>query len=318
MMVFYKSVIACCFWLIITLQTIANNNLLQTYVGLSYHNQIKRGYASAFAFHDHDPRFGNSNFHVHNYCNPFVDGREVLQAITLKGQYALNEKIALAVNLPYSLKTQVFADSLNLFRQGFGDVALGFKYALYKSKNEQLFSKVNHQTIFSIYAQFKTGKYNEATELGDIDPHIQNGAGTTNWQASLQHVIIFDNWQLNSEINYQLNTKNYYQFRKGNTYEAFIEGVYNFDLKESMIFSPIINVFYQKKIVDTMEERMILKPTGYETFAIGAGFGLLYEKMIFRFNCSIPVYLNYEVLDVQCKAPESQNNIKVEMGWLFY
>lgn len=317
-MLYLKKIVFGYFILIVgLLQGAANSNQLQTYIGLSFQNQIKRGYVSAFAFHNHNPRFGNSNFHVHNNCNPFVKGKEVLQALSLNAEYVVNQKIAVAVSLPYSLKTQLFADSVNLFRNGIGDVKLGFRYALFESSPQKLFTKVKHQTILSIYVKFKTGKYNQTTTLNDIDPHLQNGLGSTNWQTSLQHFINFNKWNLSGAINYQLFTKNYFQFKKGNVFEAKIAGAYHFNINDAIIFLPALQLSYQNKKADTMETRKILKPTSYQAFLLGANAAFQYKKIIFNLSYSIPVYLSYDTVDLQCKAPEQHQNIKAEIKWLW-
>jgi len=299
-----------------TFNSVTANNNLQSYVGLSYNNQLKKGYLSAFAFHDHDPRFGNSNFHIHNYCNPFVAGKEILQFLNLNAQYRINKKIAVNISLPYSLKSQVFGDSLNLFRNGIGDISIGFKYALFSSNAAVLFSKTKHQTIISINAKLNTGKYNTATDLGDIDPHIQNGSGSNNWQVAMQHFIAFDKWSFNGSASYFLNTKNYYQFKKGNAFEALLASGYTFKFNNEILLTPTLQLSYQKNKADTMEDRVILKPTEYEVFLMGGAIELQLKRTIFCINFALPAYLKYKQVDVRCKAPEQHQNFDFELRWM--
>jgi len=299
-------------------QCIANNRNLQTFVGLTYSSQIKSGYMSAFAFHDHDPKFGNSNFHVHNYCNPFVTGKEVLQNLVLNGQYVVNKKITITISLPYSLKTQLFGDSINLFRKGIGDIELGVKYSLFESEGQQLRSSIKQQTLLAVYTTLKTGKYNVATDLNDIDPHIQNGNGSTGWRASLQHFINFSRWDLSGAFDYLLKTKNYYQFKKGNSYKASIAASYNFNFSNDFLLKPAINLSYLNKIADTMEDKLIVKPTGYKAFSIGTNIEFRYKNTVIGFKYETPIYLNYQTNDARCKAPEMHQNFGLSCNILLF
>lgn len=308
-------IIACiCFFLGgISTKCNANANHLSSYVGLSYNNLIKNGYTSAFAFHDHDPKFGNNNFHIHNNCNPFKTGKEVFQAIVLTGQYAINKKIALTVNLPYSIKTQQFENEVGLQRKGLGDVELGFTYNLLETKPQLLLSKAKHSTFLSLFAKLKTGKFNAATGLNDIDPHIQNGTGSTNWEAILRHFVDFKKWNLDAMFAYELNTKNYYQFKRGNALEVSILGAYTFNIKEGTWLKPGIRFSYQNKTADTMEDRMILKPTSFKAILTNASIIFAYKHSTINFSYGKTVQLKYDEIDVLCRAPERHDNFNLEL-----
>lgn len=198
----------------------------QNFIGLSQNYFSQSGPSIFFSFHDHDPAFGNSNFHTHTFFDPFTDAKETIITTSIEAQYYLIDQIAFGFKLPIHKHQRIYKDEI-IKVTGLGDLMLNTLYHFYNSKNFNPNEKVNHLLTGFFQVQIPTGIYRQADILNDIEPHIQNGTGSFNYDIMLAYKMDYNKWRFNLSSIYHLNQKNYYQFKVGNSIVSQLLATYN-------------------------------------------------------------------------------------------
>ncbi len=271
-------------------------------MGLSYQHYSQNGRAILFSFHDHDPRFGNSNFHIHLYDNPFEEVQERYQRFSLYGNYYLNKRFSVAWEIPYHTSTRFFKEGEPYTLKGIGDVKIGATYHLYDSKLFKPKSTVQQISTLSIFGKFKSGKFNIANELNDIDPYLQAGTGSFDVAASLQHDILFKRLYFNAVLRYLHTGVSYYQLKLGNRYAFQLGGAYRILNRKNLQLNILSDVSYEKKQQDRLENKLIERPNQYQQILYSAGLLLNYSTWAIQIQTAVPVYRIYDDFMMQWKT----------------
>lgn len=274
----------------------------KNYLGLSYQNYSQNGRAILFSFHDHDPRFGNMNFHTHLYDNPFEQIKEQFQSIHLSGNYYLNKRFAVGLNVPYNISIRHFEEDSPYRLQGIGDVTVQAKYHLHDSKLFKPKATVQHISTLTAFGKFKTGKYNITNHLNDIDPYLQAGTGSFDLAGNLQHQILFKRFNLNAAFQYNYKGVSYYQMKFGNQYAVNFTAEYAILHKKIIQLRAFSNLTYRQKQNDTLENKPIKRPNKYKEIYNKSGILAAYQNWTLQIETAIPLYVQYEDFSMRWKA----------------
>jgi len=274
-------------------------------IGISYQQYSQSGQAILFSFHDHDPRFGNSNFHIHLYNNPFEEVKEQYQNLLLNGNYYLNKRFSVLFEIPYNISTRYFEEAEPYRLQGLGDVKIGANYHFYDSKLFKPDASLQQISSISVLGKFKTGKYNIANELNDIDPYLQTGTGSFDVSATLLHQVLYNRLNFNAALSYYYTGISYYQLKFGNRYAFQLGGSYAIIQQPDLQLHILNHISYIKKQKDTLESKDIARPNQYSELLFDAGFLLNYSNWALQLQAAIPVAFQYEYFTMRWKMATS-------------
>jgi len=266
----------------------------KNYIGLSYQSQQQQGKALFFSFHDHDPRFGNTNFHTHFYYNPLQEAKEQYQQIQLGVNYYINRQLAVQVALPYKKITRYLDETEPYRLKGIGDLIVGTSYHLYNSKLFNPKASIQHIATINMQAKFKTGKFNIANEMNDIDPYLQPGTGSFDVTGTLEHRSVFEGFNLQANLYYTYRGISYYQIKFGNTYGCSIQAEKVVFSKAATTINLLAQLNYQQKKADQLEERIIQRPNTYKGLQLQVGSLALFKQIGIELNTALPVYYRYD------------------------
>lgn len=274
-------------------------------IGLSYQQYSQSGRAILFSFHDHDPKFGNSNFHIHLYNNPFEEVKEQYQNILLNGNYYLNKRFSVLFEIPYNISTRYFMQAEPYRLQGMGDIKIGANYHFYDSKLFKPNASLQQISTLRVLGKFKTGKYNIANELNDIDPYLQTGTGSFDVSATLMHQLIYNRFNFNAAFNYYYTGVSYYQLKFGNRYAFQLGGLYAIINQQNIQLHFLSEISYAKKQKDSLESKAIARPNQYSETLYHTGILLGYNNWLLQLQTTLPIAVQYEDLALRWKTATS-------------
>jgi len=274
----------------------------KNYVGLSYQNYSQNGQAILFSFHDHDPRFGNMNFHTHLYNNPFEQIKEQFQSIHLNSNYYLNKRFAVGFSVPYNISIRHFEEEAPHRLQGIGDIKVGATYHLYDSKLFKPKANIQHISTLLVFGKFKTGKYNIANDLNDIDPYLQAGTGSFDLSGKFQQQLLFKRFYLNAAFEYVYKGISYYQMKFGNQYAVNLTAEYAILNNETIKLHVLTNFAYRQKKGDMLENKAIKRPNSYKEVYNKTGILVAYQSWAFQIETALPLYVQYEDFSMRWKT----------------
>jgi len=277
----------------------------QNKIGLSYHHYNQKGRAILFSFHDHDPRFGNSNFHVHLYNNPLEEVKEQYQSLLLNGNYYLNKRFSLLFEIPYNISTRYFEDAKPYRLQGLGDVKIGATYHVYDSNLFKPNASLQQISSVTVWGKFKTGKYNNANELNDIDPYLQAGTGSFDVSATAEHQVFYKQFSLDAAFSYTYTGISYYQLKFGNRYIFRLGGAYRVFDQSNIQLQLLSHFTYAQKQKDRLEKKAIARPNQSIETLYHIGFLLSYSNWAVQLQTAIPLSVKYDDFAMRWKNAPS-------------
>jgi len=274
-------------------------------IGLHYQQYSQKGQAILFSFHDHNPRFGNNNFHTHLYNNPFEEVKEQYQRLLLNGNYYLNKRFSLIFEIPYHKSTRYFEEAESYRLKGVGDIKLGATYHVYDSKLLKPDALTQQISSLYVWGKFKTGKYNIANELNDIDPYLQPGTGSLDFSATLEHQVLFSQFSIDAALSYDYNGISYYQLKFANRYSFRLGGSYKFIHQSHIQLHFLSHLSYTKKQNDALESKAIARPNRYSETLFHTGLLFSYTNWTFQIQTAIPIYVLYDDFAMRWKLANS-------------
>jgi len=282
----------------------------QNFIGLSNSFFTQTGPSIFFSFHDHNPAFGNSNFHTHTFFDPFTDARETINTTSIEAQYYIIKQIAFGIKLPYHIHKRTYKNE-SIKKTGIGDAMF---YALYHIYNSQYFNpneNGNHliTALFQIHAP--TGIYRQPDELNDIEPHFQNGVGSFNFDLMLDYQFLLNNWKFNLSSVCHINQKNYYQFKVGNSLVSRVAANYNFHFYKLKL-NVLTGIDYTVKKSDSLENENISEPNRYDGFGSFNELSIQYKKTKFIADFFKVIQYQYDDLSMQ-----QNHNWELKIQYLF-
>lgn len=209
--------------------------------------------------------------------------RDSYSLIALNGDYFINERWGLSLNLPYLIATRNTADNLEHIN-GLSDISLKARYFIYRSSKNELSSRLN----FNVGLNFPTGIF-EARENSLLPDNFQIGTGSLDYLFELEYQLIKKNWVTMFKSSYLLNTLNPHAYKFGNQTNVNITGAYKFSL-EKVALLPLLNLAYEHFAPDINSRSFYQFGTGGEGVTIMTGLQFKIRKLMLGLQSGTNLY----------------------------
>jgi len=271
----------------------------ESYIELQ-HNIVKsNGPAVFYTFHDHDPKFGLTNFHSHLYFNPFGETNELVQTSSIKFQQYINKRIGGSIYLPLAIQQKTF-DEQSKSNVGIGDLVIAGMYHVYDSDLFEKYSKRRYQLLLQTKVSIPTGSFNIPDDENEIEPHFQTGTGAINTQVVLSNIFHLnkDQTQIQAQFVYRHFSLNKYQFQFGRWFGASLNASHVFKISNNGL-EPNLGIQFIRKEKDRMQLGEIGEASAFDLLSAIAGLSYLHKSSTFKLRYALPLYQQTETFGLR-------------------
>ncbi len=239
----------------------------------------------------------------YNYLNDQFKNSEQLetddrsrtsQSVLLRFQYAINNKVAVGISMPYVFRSEINNSSISSFSDlsadGIGDLLI--------QSNLTLLSKGKHNILLSGGLKIPTGSNDERNEF-DIPLPADLQPGTGSWDAIIGSLYEMNNifggaFHFNASFTLRLNGngtrfdgRQTYHF--GNAFQVISGLTYEMIVKRSY-FVPSLNLSYRRTYVD-ITNGALTPSTGGDWINIVPGLSYYYQDSFkVLLSTAIPIF----------------------------
>jgi hypothetical protein len=158
--------------------------------------------------------------------SPKVD--ENFNTIQIWTRIPVTRKIQVSALIPYHFHTRKRTTGDENI-SGLGDMTVIAMYSVYQTKKDS--TVFTHKLQAGGGVKLPTGKYEEANNLGSVNPGFQVGTGSFDYLLLAEYVIKRKNLGLNAMANYTIKTENEKEYQFGNQFNYGTTLFYLFDLR---------------------------------------------------------------------------------------
>lgn len=182
------------------------------------------------------------------------------------GNFFLNERLQLSVNLPYNIAENYFNDSLVQEASGLGDVSA---LLLYQVHNTMSGADTDFRQRFSVGGGVKlpTGNYKMILDDEPVQPEYQPGTGSIDFLVNAQYIMRFKNWGGTANALYQLNGENNLGYAFANGFNGAATVFYQWQTGDQTVIMPEVGLFHEFAERDTENGVHMFGTGGSSTFA---------------------------------------------------
>jgi len=279
------------------------------------HFESDRGLS--YTFHRFNPAVFLGSAHEHFNVDPFNYVEERLSFGHLHFYYPFSELLDVELITTYRSSSR---ESSNEFfhnsYSGLGDLLVGGTYQWYNSSFRT--GVTGTQMRLGVSAILPTGRFEDFTSEGELEPQLQSGTGAIGVLA--KHIVYkqFNNLSLKWLIQYQYNTDNKYGYRFGSSLFNEVKTRYTL----SNLLFPIhlsLGAVYNHAESDIMNERRLFNPeeggedTGGQWLNLFAKVEVQFGKKVVFIETNHPLW--QDLLGQQLKRGSNLNfGLRYEFG----
>lgn len=223
-----------------------------------------------------------------NHSNLSGTNWRTFQTLELWGQWNIKRKIQILVIIPYSMNSienkGLVIDSYN----NLGDVQALARYQIFRTNSEE--SNYSHRMVLGIGLKTPTGKYKELSNLGFIDPHIQNGTGSWDFITNIGYLRKYKKWGINEEVIYKINTENTSQYQFANRFSSNTAIFFQIDKKDISLM-PSVSHLFESAFMDKSQGIEVTNSNGNAHY-VNVSLDIYYKKINLNFTLQKPFVEN--------------------------
>lgn len=272
--------------LFLSINTYAGCDMCSLYLGM-HPNQSSNNISIRYRY----SLYSSSKPHDHSGGNhSSISGTEwrTFQTMELWGQWNIKRKIQLLVIVPYSMNSVenkgMVIDSYN----NLGDVQALARYQVFRTNCEE--SKYLHRMVLGLGLKAPSGKFKEISNLGFIDPHIQNGTGSWDIITNIGYLRKYKKWGFNEEIIYKINTENTSQYLFANRLSMNTSIFFQIE-KNNLSIMPSISHLFESAGMDKSKGVDVTNSNGNAHYVNGS-IDVYYKKINLNFTIQKPFVEN--------------------------
>jgi hypothetical protein len=268
--------------LFFSLELKAGCDMCTLYLGM-HPNQTKNSIGLRYRI----SKYNLANAHNHSGESHASNGEEIrlFQTMEIWAQYMPKPRWQIIAVLPYSMNSveqnQLVLDSYN----NIADLQLINRYQIYRSAEDAKFQK---QLSIGLGIKAPTGVYEEKSNSGNTDPHIQNGTGSWDVLFNGSFLIKTDNYGFNQELNVKLNSKNKNDYQFANRYSS-ASSLFVFFKYKRVSIQPSVTAMLEYADYDQSNDLSVYFSNGTSIYGQTA-VDIYYKRLIFNINSSVPVF----------------------------
>lgn len=276
----------------------AQNDLLINYLKINRQQQVSNGLSRYMTFHDHS--LPNTPHHQHLYYDPFANTTETKTTYTFEAQYYINTRLLVNAKIPWIQKTRTENQLLTDAKSGLGDITLSGKYHLFNSDLYQQVQSRQHRFLIGAGTTLPVGSYNDFSENGEIEPHLQPGSGAINVRFTADYLFSMPNWSFYTKAIYQLNTANKYNYKYGDQFLISTNVSYRQAIAD-LLLSPNLGLQYEQHQQDFMDNAPSSEDNAAKIVAAAIGLQITYKHLSTSFTYSKPIVQQLQGLQIKRK-----------------
>lgn len=261
-------------------------------------------------------RYRQIGFTSHLYPNdPYADlfkTQERFEIVELMGRFQLGNRWNLGFFLPYAFARQVRTER-SFYHQGLADALIQTQYTAWNSDWSSPAADWKHELRMGAAVKAPIGKWKYATEsAGDVEnPNFQPGTGSWDAMATLQYVLKYKGFGLQTDAQYRINGTNSNGYRFGNRTTGNIHFLYvqQWEGKKSLV--PFAGVYGETSQANRHDSRKVSK-TGGQLWMWNLGAQVHYQSFSLMLQWQTP--LKQSLSQGHIKA---ENRSLVQLGYAF-
>ena len=258
----------------------------ESFIGLQYRGLQQQGVARYLLFHNTTAT--NLAYHQHYIYDPFTEAIEQAKQLELQAQYYLNVRTIVQVQLPYQINQRYLSDTLQMKKQGVGDVKVLGKYVVYSSTLFSLNEKVKHLLILGGGVKLPSGAYTTFID-NEIEPHAQVGSGSTDFLGTALYNLSYNKIGGLLQANYAYKQTNKFTYKYGNTLNVEMLLSYRMLLAKKYEAIPMLKLGYTNSLSDSMNETAVPENTGGQWYWTHLGAALTAERWQLQVMYGLPI-----------------------------
>ncbi len=165
--------------------------------------------------------------------------KEKYNTYEIWGRYYITPKLQLSASLPLG-NNNIGGERFS----GLGDLNVQLQYHIFNT-NLQANTKFRNRLFLGGGIKFPTGKYNEKSSDGDIEPHFQAGTGSFDYILLATYLAKMNKVGLSTDVVYKMNTKNSNDYKFGNEFNLDASLFYEIVTK-GVVFLPNAGVYFEQ------------------------------------------------------------------------
>ncbi len=271
------------------------------YLRATYTQQVRKGVVRYMTFHNHNPQYNiTSDYHQHLYYHPFKEAKEYTTQLALQGQYYLNPRVGVQVEIAYLLKRRDTDGETTDTQTGIGDLSIKGMYQLYNSGLFQVAATWKHVILIEGGGRIPTGKFTNFDELNELEPHLQ--AGTEAWAVQGGIAYLWQKkrvWEGEVSVGMRYHFPNSYTFQQGIFYNTAAYIQRNIRLGDQSLLLPSIGIqalFWES---DQLNEKPIVEETKRQLVAVRFATQWRYQQWGIAASYQLPFQQSWEGIQLK-------------------
>ncbi len=188
-----------------------------------------------------------------------VKSERIFQTYELWSQLFINPKNQLIAIIPFSSNSIWESGIQKEIYQGMGDVQLLYRRQVYNTYADS--ANIRQRVFAGVGIKAPTGVYNKKNIMDMVDPHIQNGTGSTDLMFSVGHLLKYRSAGINTELLYKVNFENNLHYRFANRWNGNVNLFYIID-KEPFNIIPSLGTQWEYAYLDHEAEKEVSGTNG--------------------------------------------------------